>query len=103
MVMLQFQFKEFGERVVCLEVQVSNGKIVVVFVVFYVVVGVVGVVLIMSGIFVVGVVFLGVSVVVSGVSVGGMGIISFSFIEVFGWFQGMVMNGMMLVNYFNVY
>ncbi|KAK4181621.1 putative flavin carrier protein precursor [Triangularia setosa] len=103
MATLQLQSKESGEKVACLEAQVSNGKTAVVPAVSYVAAGVAGAALIMSGISAAGAAFSGASAAASGATAGGMGTISPSFTEVFGWFQGMAMNGMMSVNYPNVY
>ena len=91
-----------GEKVACIQSQVSNGKTAIVPAISYVAVGVAGVALVMSGVSAAGAAFAGGGAAAGG-SVGGMGTISPSFVEVFGWFQGMAMNGMLSVNYPTVY
>ena len=104
MATLQLQSKDSGERVACIQSQVSNGKTASVPAVSYVAAGVAGAALVLGGVSAVGAAFAGGSAAAGGGSAaGGMGTISPSFTEVFGWFQGMAMNGMMSVNYPNVY
>jgi hypothetical protein len=83
---------------------VTNGKTASVPAVSYVAAGVAGVALVLGGVSAVGAAFAGGSAAAGGGSAaGGMGTISPSFTEVFGWFQGMAMNGMLSVNYPGVY
>ena len=104
MATLQLQAKDTGARVACIQSTVSNGKTASVPAVSYVAVGVAGAALILGGVSAVGAAFAGGSAAVGGSSAaGGVGTISPSFTEVFGWFQGMAMNGMLSVNYPSVY
>ncbi|KAL2016422.1 hypothetical protein VTK56DRAFT_3543 [Thermocarpiscus australiensis] len=104
MATLQLQSKESGERVACIQSQVSNGKTASVPAVSYVAAGVAGAALVLGGVSAVGAAVAGGSAGAGGGSTaGGMGTASPTFTEVFGWFQGMAMNGMMSVNYPNVY
>jgi len=104
MATLQLQSKDTGARVACIQSTVSNGKTASVPAVSYVAAGVAGAALVMTGVSAVGAAFAGGGAAVGGSSAaGGMGTISPSFTEVFGWFQGMAMNGMLSVNYPHVY
>ena len=87
-----------GKKVACIQSQVSNGKTANVLAVQYVAAGVAGAALVLTG-------ASAVSAALSGgaASGGGAGTISPSFTEVFGWFQGMAMNGMLSVNYPPIY
>jgi hypothetical protein len=104
MATLQLQSKDTGARVACIQSTVSNGKTASVPAVSYVAAGVAGAALIMGGVSAVGAAFSGAGAAVGGsTATGGMGTVSPSFTEVFGWFQGMAMNGMLSVNYPHVY
>ncbi|KAK3335584.1 hypothetical protein B0T19DRAFT_395423 [Cercophora scortea] len=104
MATLQLQSKESGEKVACVQSQVSNGKTASVPAVSYVAVGLAGAALVMTGVSAVGAAVGGGSAAVgSSSAAGGTGSLSPSFTEVFGWFQGMAMNGMLSVNYPHVY
>ena len=104
MATLQLQSKDTGARVACIQSSVSNGKTASVPAVSYVAAGVAGAALVMGGVSAVGAAFAGGGAAVGGSSTaGGMGTVSPSFTEVFGWFQGMAMNGMLSVNYPHVY
>ncbi|KAK3328952.1 hypothetical protein B0H66DRAFT_7645 [Apodospora peruviana] len=106
MATLQLQSKDSGEKVACIQSQVSNGKTASVPAVSYVAAGVAAAALVMTGVSAAGAAFAGGSAAVgggAGTASGGMGTISPSFTEVFGWFQGMAMNGMLSVNYPHVY
>ncbi|KAM7206981.1 Transient receptor potential (TRP) ion channel domain containing protein [Rhypophila sp. PSN 637] len=103
MATLQLQSKESGEKVACIQSQVTNGKTASVPAVSYVAAGVAGIALVATGISAAGAVFAGGGAAAGGSTAGGMGTLSPSFTEVFGWFQGMAMNGMMSVNYPTVY
>ncbi|KAK0630182.1 hypothetical protein B0T17DRAFT_214541 [Bombardia bombarda] len=104
MATLQLLVKESGEKVACVQSQVTNGKTASLPAVSFVAVGIAGAALILTGVSAAGAAFAGGSAAVSGGSAaGGMGTISPSFVEVFGWFQGMAMNGMLSVNYPHVY
>ncbi|KAK0734158.1 hypothetical protein B0T26DRAFT_57158 [Lasiosphaeria miniovina] len=101
---LQLQSKDTGEKVACIQSQVSNGKTANLPAVSYVAAGIAGAALIMTGISAAGAAFAGGGGAASGsTAAGGSGAPSPTFTEVFGWFQGMAMNGMMSVNYPNVY
>lgn len=104
MATLQLRSRESGEKVACIQSQVSNGKTTSVPAVSYVAAGVAGAALVLTGVSAAGAAFAGGSAAAGGGSAaGGMGTISPSFTEVFGWFQGMAMNGMMSVAYPDVY
>ncbi|KAK0657188.1 hypothetical protein B0T16DRAFT_425505 [Cercophora newfieldiana] len=104
MATLQLQSKDTGVRVACIQSTVSNGKTANVPAVSYVAAGVAGAALVMGGVSAVGAAFAGGGAAVGGsTATGGMGTVSPSFTEVFGWFQGMAMNGMLSVNYPHVY
>ncbi|KAK3393009.1 hypothetical protein B0H63DRAFT_516218 [Podospora didyma] len=104
MATLQLLSKDTGAKVACVQSEVSNGKTANVPAVSYVAAGIAGAALIMTGVSAVGAAFAGGSAAAGGgTAAGGMGTPSPSFTEVFGWFQGMAMNGMMSVNYPNVY
>ncbi|PMD39976.1 TRP-domain-containing protein [Hyaloscypha variabilis F] len=92
------QLKTLGSDtdVACITSQVTNGKTVSVPAVSYVAAGVAGAALLVTG-------FSAVGAAASGGSTGGTGTASPSFGEVMGWFQGIAMNGMMSVNYPEVY
>ncbi|KAK4230531.1 putative flavin carrier protein precursor [Podospora fimiseda] len=100
---LELKSRESGEKVACLEAQVTNGKTASVPAVPYVAAGIAGAALILGGVSAVATAFSAGGAAASGSAAGGMGTVSPSFGEVFGWFQGMAMNGMMSVNYPNVY
>ncbi|KAK3185630.1 hypothetical protein K4F52_005495 [Lecanicillium sp. MT-2017a] len=93
---LKLKSLDGGDNVACITSQVSNGKTANVPAVSYVAAGIAGAALIVSG-------ASAASAAISGASTGGAGTISPSFTEVFGWFQGMAMNGMLSVNYPPVY
>ncbi len=96
---LQLLSLEGGEKVACIQSQVSNGKTANVPAVQYVAAGVAGAALLVTGISAVGAALSG-----GGAASGaGAGTISPSFTEVAGWFQGMAMNGMLSVNYPPIY
>ncbi len=105
MATLQLKSRDSGERVACIQSQVTNGKTASVPAVSYVAAGVAGAALVLTGVSAVGAAIAGGGGAAVGGSsaAGGMGTISPSFTEVFGWFQGMAMNGMMSVNYPPVY
>ena len=93
---LQLKALNTNDDVACITSQVSNGKTVSVPAVSYVAAGVAGAALLVTG-------FSAVGAAASGGSTGGTGTASPSFGEVMGWFQGIAMNGMMSVNYPEVY
>ena len=106
MATLQLRSRESGEKVACIQSQVTNGKTASVPAVSYVAAGVAGAALVLTGVSAAGAAFAGGSAAAGGGAAsagGGMGTLSPSFTEVFGWFQGMAMNGMLSVNYPNVY
>ncbi|KAL8370686.1 hypothetical protein RB595_000853 [Gaeumannomyces hyphopodioides] len=100
---LQLKALDSGRDVACIRSQVSNGKTANVPAVSYVAVGVAGAALVMTGVTAVGAAVAGGSGAAAGGSAAGVGTISPSFTEVFGWFQGMAMNGMLSVSYPQVY
>lgn len=100
---LQLLSLDGGDKVACIQSDVSNGKTTNVPAVSYVAIGVAGAALIMSGVSAAGAAFSGGSAALGGSSSGGLGTISPSFGETMGWFQGMAMNSMLSVNYPPVY
>lgn len=103
MATLQLKSKDTGEKVACIQSQVTNGKTASIPAVSYVAAGVAGAALILTGVSAVGAAVAGGSAAAGSSAAGGMGTISPSFTEVFGWFQGMAMNGMLSVQYPQVY
>ncbi|TPX08891.1 uncharacterized protein E0L32_009595 [Thyridium curvatum] len=104
MATLQLISKDSGDNVACIQSTVSNGKTISVPAVSYIAAGVAGAALVMSGVTAVGAAVAGGTGALGGSSAaGGLGTVSPSFIEVFTWFQGMAMNGMLSVNYPSVY
>ncbi|KAJ9157338.1 Transient receptor potential domain containing protein [Pleurostoma richardsiae] len=103
MATLQLKSKDSNEDVACIQSEVTNGKTASVPAVSYVAATLAGAALVMGGVTAVGAAVAGGSAAAGGASAGGMGTISPSFVEVFGWFQGMAMNGMLSVNYPPVY
>jgi hypothetical protein len=93
---LELKALDTGADVACITSQVTNGKTVSIPAVSYVAAGVAGAALIVSGLGAIG-------AATGGGSTAGAGTMSPSFTEVFTWFQGMAMNGMMSVNYPTVY
>lgn len=107
MAKLELQSMDSGKNVACIQSEVTNGKTASVPAVSYVAAGVAGAALILTGISAAGAAVAGGSAAAGSAggaaSSAGMGTISPSFTEVFGFFQGMAMNGMMSVNYPPVY
>ncbi|KAF4775536.1 transient receptor potential ion channel [Colletotrichum scovillei] len=100
---LQLKTLDTNEEVACITSQVTNGKTASVAAVSYIAAGVAGLALVATGVSAVSSAFAGGSAALSGSGTGGAGTISPSFTEVFGWFQGMAMNGMLSVSYPPVY
>jgi hypothetical protein len=86
----------------CVQSQVTNGKTVDVPAVSYVAAGVAAGALVIGGASAIGAAFSG-AAAGAGSSIGGVGTVSPSFGEVFGVFQGFALNGMMSVQYPQVY
>jgi hypothetical protein len=104
--MATLQLKAVGsnESVACIQSKVTNGKTASVPAVPYVAAAIAGAALVVTGVSAMGAAFAGGSAAIGGSgSAGGAGTISPSFTEVFGWFQGMAMNGMLTVNYPPIY
>lgn len=97
---LQLRAKNSGEQVACVTSQVTNGKTASIPAVSYIAASVAGAALLVTGAAAIGAAVGGAA---AGGTVGGVGTISPSFGEVFGWFQGMAMNGMHSVQYPQVY
>lgn len=93
---LELASLDTGDDVACITSTVSNGKTVALSAVSYVAVGIAGAAMLVSGLGAVG-------AVAGGGVQAGSGTVSPSFTEVFTWFQGMAMNGMMSVSYPTVY
>ncbi|CAI4213737.1 unnamed protein product [Parascedosporium putredinis] len=107
---LELKSLETGEDVGCVQSQVSNGKTASVPAVSYVAAGVAGAALVVGGVSAISAAISGGASAMGGglagggsATGGGMGTVSPSFTEVFGWFQGMAMNGMLSVNYPPIY
>ena len=92
---LELKSLDTNEDVACITSDVNNGKTVNIPAVSYIAAGVAGAALLVTGVSAIG-------ALASG-GTGGAGTLSPSFTEVFGWFQGVAMNGMMSVNYPPVY
>jgi len=93
---LELKSLDTGADVACITSDVNNGKTVNVPAVSYVAAGVAGAALLVTGASALG-------ALASGGTGGGSGTLSPSFTEVFTWFQGVAMNGMLSVNYPPVY
>ncbi|KAK1987900.1 hypothetical protein LZ30DRAFT_684236 [Colletotrichum cereale] len=100
---LQLKALDSNEEVACITSQVTNGKTANVVAVSYIAAGVAGLALIAGGVSAAGSALAGGSAALGSGGTGGAGTISPSFTEVFGWFQGMAMNGMLSVSYPPVY
>ncbi|KAL2165168.1 hypothetical protein VTH06DRAFT_464 [Thermothelomyces fergusii] len=104
MATLELHSKNSGETVACIQSPVTNGKTASAAAVSYAAMGVAGAALVLGGISAAGAVFAGGGAAAGGGSAAaGSGTPSPTFTEVFTWFQGMAMNGMLSVNYPNVY
>src|SRR3569833_1572466 len=90
---LELRAKDGGQNVACIQSQVSNGKTANVPAVSYIAAGIAGAALVLGGATAVGSALAGGSAA-GGSAAGGAGTPSPSFTEVFGFFQGMAMNGM---------
>jgi hypothetical protein len=93
---LELKSLDTGADVACITSDVNNGKTVNVPAVSYVAAGVAGAALLVTGASALG-------ALASGGTGAGSGTLSPSFTEVFTWFQGIAMNGMLSVNYPPVY
>lgn len=100
---LQLKALDTGRDVACISSQVTNGKTASVPAVSYVAASVAGAALVLTGVSAMGAVAAGGGGAAASGSVAGMGTISPSFTEVFGWFQGLAMDGMLSVAYPQVY
>ena len=92
---LELKSLDTGADVACITSDVSNGKTTSVAAVSYVAAGIAGAALVVGGLSAIG--------AAAGGSTGGAGTMSPSFTEVFTTMQGFAMNGMMSVNYPDVY
>ncbi|EFX05588.1 duf907 domain containing protein [Grosmannia clavigera kw1407] len=93
-----------GSEVACVQAEVTNDKTVDQPAVSYAAAGLTGAALLISGVSAVGAAMAGGSGAAGGsAAAGGIGTLSPGFTEVFGLFQGMAMNGMLSVNYPQVY
>ncbi|SPN97590.1 related to calcium-related spray protein [Cephalotrichum gorgonifer] len=104
---LELKSLDTGEDVACIRSQVSNGKTTNVPAVPYVAASIAGAALLVTGASAVGAALSGGAGAMgggmSGSGAAGTGTPSPSFTEVFSWFQGLAMNGMLSVNYPPVY
>jgi hypothetical protein len=104
MATLELKSLDSNQSVACIQSKVTNGKTASVPAVSYVAAGIAGVALIVTGASAIGAAFAGGGAAAGGgATAGGTGTISPSFTEVFTWFQGLAMNGMLSVNYPPVY
>ena len=92
---LELKSLDTGADVACITSEVNNGKTTSVAAVSYVAAGIAGAALVVGGLSAIG--------AAAGGGTGGAGTMSPSFTEVFTTMQGFAMNGMMSVNYPNVY
>lgn len=101
---LELRATDGGQEMACITSAVSNGKTFSVPAVSYIAAGVAGAALLMAG-------FSAISAAAaagggssaSGAGSAAAGTVSPSFVEVFTWFQGLAMNGMLSVNYPPIY
>ncbi|CAD6504098.1 BgTH12-05835 [Blumeria graminis f. sp. triticale] len=93
---LQLKSLDTGADIACVQAEVNNGKTAGVPAISFVAAGIAGAALVVTG------ASAGAATVGGSVS-GGTGTTTPSFTEVFGWFQGIAINGMMSVNYPPVY
>lgn len=93
---LKLKANDTGEEIACITSIVNNGKTVDIPAVSYVVAGIAGAALVMTGLSALG-------AAAGGGTQGGAGTMSPSFTEVFTTLQGFAMNGMASVNYPPVY
>ncbi|CAL3962282.1 hypothetical protein PZA11_000514 [Diplocarpon coronariae] len=92
---LELKALDTGEKVACITSSVGNGKTANVPAISYVAAGIAGAALVVSGVSAVN--------AAAGGSNAGAATVSPSFTEVFSYFQGVAMSGMMSVNYPPVY
>lgn len=102
MATLKLDSLDSGENVVCIQSPVTNGKTASQPAVTYAAAGIAGAALVLGGFTAVSSALAG-GGAAGGGSAAGTSTPSPSFTEVVGWFQGMAMNGMLSVNYPNVY
>lgn len=100
---LELKAIDTGENVACLTSTVTNGKTFSVPAVSYMAVGVAGVALVMTGVSAVAAAVAGGGSAAAGSGSAALGTVSPSFLEVFTWFQGIAVNGMLSVNYPPIY
>jgi hypothetical protein len=93
---LELKSLDTGADVACISSNVNNGKTTSVAAVSYVAAGIAGAALLVGGLSAIG-------AAAGGAGTGGAGTMSPSFTEVFTTMQGFAMNGMMSVNYPDVY
>jgi hypothetical protein len=96
---LELKATDGGQEMACITSAVSNGKTFSVTAVSYVAAGVAAAALVMAGVSAIG----GAGSLATGAGSAAAGTISPSFVEVFTWFQGIAMNGMLSVNYPPIY
>jgi hypothetical protein len=100
---LELKALDTGKQVACITSTVSNGKTFSVPAVPYVAVGIAGVALAMTGVSAIAAAAAGAGSAAGGAGSAAAGTVSPSFLEVFTWFQGIAVNGMLSVNYPPIY
>jgi hypothetical protein len=101
---LELKAVDGGQEMACITSAVSNGKTFSVPAVSYIAAGVAVVALVMAGFSAIGAAAAaGGGSLATGAGSAAAGTISPSFVEVFTWFQGIAMNGMLSVNYPPIY
>jgi hypothetical protein len=101
---LELKATDGGQNLACITSAVSNGKTFNVPAVSYVAAGVAGVALVMAGISAISsAAAAGGGALATGSASAAAGTVSPSFVEIFSWFQGIAMNGMLSVNYPPIY
>lgn len=98
---LRLQSTDSNTDVACIDAEVTNGKTANSPALSFVAAGIAGAAFVMTGLGAVSTISGGAAASGGSASTGGG--FSPSFLEVFGWFQGIAMNGMMSVNYPPVY
>lgn len=94
---LELKATDGGQEMACITSAVSNGKTFSVPAISYIAAGIAGAALVMAGVSAIG------ATAAAGGGSLATGTISPSFVEVFTWFQGIAMNGMLSVNYPPIY
>jgi hypothetical protein len=100
---LELKAADTGESVACLTSDVTNGKTFSLPAVSYVAAAIAAIAMVLAGVSAIGAAAASGGSAAAGAGSAGAGTLSPSFVEVFTWFQGIAMNGMLSVNYPPVY